>query len=40
VKIPPLRRRKSRDMYGVLADKIPDVPYEEFEEASREAWGR
>jgi hypothetical protein len=34
---PPHRRR--RDMYGVLAGKVRDVPYEEFEEASREAWG-
>jgi hypothetical protein len=31
-------RRPRMDMYGFLADKIPDVPLEEFEEASRAAW--
>jgi hypothetical protein len=27
-----------RDMYGALADKIPDISLEEFEESSRDAW--
>jgi len=27
-----------RDMYGALADKIPDVSLEEFEESSGDAW--
>lgn len=40
VRVPAPRHRERRDVYGVLAGKIPDVPYEEFAQSSREAWGK
>ena len=32
-------KMQRRNMRGILADKIPDISLEEFEESSRAAWG-